>query len=220
VDWWVQNLIEQHRVPELVSQLFWVIFSITLHELAHGWAAIWQGDDTPRALNRMTMNPMVHMGPWSLLMLALCGIAWGLMPTDPSRYRWGRRGRTFVAAAGPAMNIALALVSLLLLAIWTRFVTPGSTFADNVTTFLFIGGYLNIVLAMFNLLPIPPLDGSNVVSGLNFKAYLFFQKPEVQMYGMFVVIVAFFVTPLGDFIFYGAKRTAFWIVTGFQMLIP
>ena len=82
----------------VLGWVFWVIFSICLHELAHGWAAIWQGDRTPRETGHMTMNPMVHMGGASLIVFALVGIAWGLMPTDPSRYRWGRRGRIQAAA--------------------------------------------------------------------------------------------------------------------------
>ncbi|MEY3025868.1 MAG: hypothetical protein RLZZ238_765 [Planctomycetota bacterium] len=65
--------------------LFWGIFSITMHELAHGWAALSQGDDTPRIYGRMTINPVVHMGWISLILLALVGIAWGSMPTDPSK---------------------------------------------------------------------------------------------------------------------------------------
>ena len=97
--WWVHQLYQDGRVVELISWVFWVILSITLHELAHGWAALWQGDDTPRRMHRMTANPLVHMGGWSLLLFAVVGIAWGVMPTDPSRYRWRRRGRIVVAGA-------------------------------------------------------------------------------------------------------------------------
>ena len=86
-----------------------------LHELAHGWAAIWLGDQTPVRQGRMTGNPLVHMGPWSLLMLAVAGIAWGQMPIDRTRLR-GRHGEAIVAAAGPAMNVLLALAALSTLA--------------------------------------------------------------------------------------------------------
>src|SRR5688572_29409894 len=105
--WWMGNLAAQREYALLVSWIFWVLFSITLHELAHGWAALWQGDDTPRRLGRMTPNPIVHMGWVSLLMFAIVGIAWGVMPVDPSRFRWKRKGRTIVYGAGPAMNVAL-----------------------------------------------------------------------------------------------------------------
>ncbi len=109
--WWVHELWQAGMVVELVSWIVWVLFSIVLHELAHGWAALWQGDDTPRRLDRMTINPLVHMQGMSLIAFAIIGIAWGVMPTDPSRYRWGRRGRVVVSGAGPAMNVGLALVT-------------------------------------------------------------------------------------------------------------
>lgn len=110
--WWVHNLIQAGATTLLISWVFWVIFSICLHELGHGVAAIWQGDDTPVRLNRMTMNPLVHMGGMSLLAFAIIGIAWGVMPTTPSKYRWGRRGNVPVAAAGPVVNLILALIAL------------------------------------------------------------------------------------------------------------
>jgi hypothetical protein len=74
-DWWVLSAYKFGGAALLVSWIFWVIFSITMHELAHGWAALWQGDDTPRRYHRMTLNPVVHMGPVSLIMFALLGIA-------------------------------------------------------------------------------------------------------------------------------------------------
>ena len=81
MSWWVHHVVETRGAVVLVAWIFWVILSIVLHELAHGWAALWQGDDTPRRLGRMTMNPLVHMGGTSLLIFAIIGIAWGVMPT-------------------------------------------------------------------------------------------------------------------------------------------
>ena len=76
---WMHELAQSGEYGVIVGWLFWIIASITLHELAHGWAALWQGDPTPRALGHMTASPMVHMGPMSLIALALVGIAWGAM---------------------------------------------------------------------------------------------------------------------------------------------
>lgn len=190
--WWIADLYQSGHVVELVSWIVWVLFSIVMHELAHGWAAIWQGDDTPRRLNRMTMNPWVHMGPWSLLMFALVGIAWGLMPTDPSRYRWRRKGRIVVAAAGPAMNLVLAFVTLTAAALWVAYSPAGDPLHANAYTFLMTGGWLNLLLAAFNLLPVPPLDGSQILMGMSFRFYQLFQKPEAMMVGMFLVLAIFF----------------------------
>ncbi|MHC5003150.1 MAG: site-2 protease family protein, partial [Planctomycetota bacterium] len=189
--WWVAELYQAGRIVELLSWAFWVIFSITLHELAHGWAALWQGDDTPRRLGRMTGNPLVHMGGPSLLVFALIGIAWGVMPTDPSRYRWRRRGRIVVAGAGPAMNVGLAAVALGLLAGWLVLGPSEHRIYENLTIFLFTGAWLNLVLAAFNLLPVPPLDGSGILSGLSYRAYQLFQRPQAQMFGMFIVLAIF-----------------------------
>jgi hypothetical protein len=81
-DRWVHDLYATDQTTMLIAWIFWVIFSICLHELAHGWAALWQGDHTPRRLGHMTMNPLVHMGGWSLIAFAIIGIAWGAMPVS------------------------------------------------------------------------------------------------------------------------------------------
>ena len=151
------------------SQLFFgcvvvtVIISIVLHELAHGWAAIWQGDDTPRQMGHMTADPMVHMGGMSLLMLAVVGIAFGAMPVNPHNFR-SRYGDALVSAAGPAMNFLLALMAYIGLAIWlkTAGVAPEGPMRNG-QVFLTVFGFINVALGIFNLLPVPPLDGSTVL---------------------------------------------------------
>jgi Zn-dependent protease len=206
--WWVHDLYQAGRTVELVSWIFWVILAIVLHELAHGWAALGQGDDTPRRLGRMTVNPLVHMGGMSLLVFALIGIAWGVMPTDPSRYRWGRKGRIFVAAAGPAMNIALALAALTVLVAWLKVGPAGHLLYHNLAVFLWTGGWLNVVLAAFNLLPVPPLDGSQILSGLSRRAYQLYRNPQAAMFGLFILLAIFFVTPVGRFFWAGCRVAA------------
>jgi len=163
--WWVAGLLEQENGKVLlVSWLFWVIFSICLHELSHGWTALRLGDQTPRITGHMTWNPIVHMGPISLIALALIGFAWGAMPVDPSRLR-GRYGDAIVAFAGPAMNLSLAVTASLLAAGWVLFAPDtNDRLYENVWIFLRIGVILNLLLAMFNLLPVPPLDGSRILA--------------------------------------------------------
>lgn len=178
--------------------LFWAIASITLHELAHGWAAISQGDDTPRELGRMTWNPLVHMGVYSLLCLALVGIAWGSMPTDPGRYRWGRRGRIVVSGAGPAMNVLLALAcwGAVGLIVGCGLVGPEPSEEtarwERLLDFAKIGGSLNGMLAIFNMLPLPPFDGASVVAGFSRTYYRLMHDPRVAGVGFFIVLVAMF----------------------------
>jgi Zn-dependent protease len=218
-NWWVLDFINEGKYVELLSWIFWVLFSITMHELAHGWAALWQGDQTPRQLHRMTANPIVHMGPMSLLMFAIIGVAWGVMPVDPSRFRWRRRGRIVVSGAGPAMNLLLALVALTAFALWLRYGTNQEPLARNVSIFLSTGGMLNIVLALLNLLPVPPLDGSSILMGLSLRSYQLFQHPNAQMIGMFVVL-AIFISGASVVIFHAADAVSAAYVKALTSALP
>ena len=146
------------------SAVIAVVISVVLHELGHGFAAIWQGDDTPRVTGHMTLNPMVHMGGFSLVLLAVAGIAFGAMPVNPSRFR-SRYGNALVAAAGPAVHLLLPLVGLTGFALWLKFGGPiGSETSLNLVQFLWIFGMINLVLCVFNMLPMPPLDGATVLA--------------------------------------------------------
>lgn len=160
--WWVADLLHNEPVL-LVAQIFWVIVSICLHELAHGWAAIRFGDRTPIETGHMTWNPLVHMGKMSLIAFALVGIAWGAMPVNPRRMR-GAHADAMVALAGPAMNLAIAAFCMVVGGIWAdhgRSIALGDS--DNALRFLIWGAYLNLLLMAFNLVPIPPLDGSRIL---------------------------------------------------------
>lgn len=176
-----------------LSWVFVIVFSIVLHELGHGFAAIWQGDDTPRLRGHMTWDPIVHMGPVSLVLVAVFGFGFGAMPVNPSRFR-SRYGDAIVSFAGPAMNILIALVSLTILGLWMR--TSGDMSAvewsrwldgnDGTAVFLvgrllFMFGFLNIVLAVLNLMPIPPLDGSNVLMNFSPAYARMARDPNNQM---------------------------------------
>lgn len=169
--WWIARLLEHPNGPVLLaSWVVWVVGSIVLHELAHGWTAIRCGDDTPIVTGHMTWNPVVHMGVPSLIMFAIVGIAWGLMPVNPSRFR-GRYDDALVSIAGPAMNLVLAVAALLLYIVWIGlaggyWIGRGvqEPLFGNVQIFLRTGLMLNLVLIMLNLLPIPPLDGSRVLA--------------------------------------------------------
>jgi Zn-dependent protease len=183
------------------SYLFWVVFAITFHELAHGWAALWMGDDTPRTQGRMTWNPVVHMGLTSLICLLIVGIAWGSMPTDPSKYRWGRSGRIVVSGAGPASNALLALVcwtvlgamfGLGMLENYRPLETDPDSRLSNVANFLVLGGLLNGLLAFFNLLPLPPFDGASIVAGFSRTYYRWLHDPRIATVGFFIALVALF----------------------------
>ena len=177
--WWVHDLWMSDRGFDIICRIFWVIASITLHELAHGWAAIWEGDDTPRVTGHMTANPVVHMGVPSIIAFLIIGIAWGLMPVNPYRFRHGKWGRILVSFAGPAMNLVIAFVLLTILGFTHPFQEQ-----NNLETFLFTGGFLNVILFALNLLPVPPLDGSNILANLSKTVASWYRHPQAQFAGL------------------------------------
>ena len=140
-----------------------VVISITIHELAHGWMAIKLGDLTPIRQGRMTGNPLVHMGPYSIMALFLVGIAWGQMPVDPTRLK-GKYGEAWIAFAGPASNFILSFIALTTLGLLIRFdALAGMQIEKNLLDFLLYFGGINAILGVFNLFPIPRREG--VVQG-------------------------------------------------------
>ena len=185
MDWWVANVWNNPNQGPVwvVSWIVWVVGSIVLHELAHGWAAIRFGDQTPRWAGHMTWNPLVHMGGYSLIALGVFGLAWGAMPVDPSRMR-GRHAEALVLAAGPAMNLVLAVVAITGYIIW-------EPLASNLSSFFFVGAFLNLLLMMFNLLPVVPLDGGRIAA-CYIRPYREFVQTEHGMWVGFGVMILFF----------------------------
>lgn len=200
--WWVADLLhDPDRGPvKLVSWIVLVIGSIVLHELAHGWAAMRLGDTTPRDTGHMTWNPLVHMGAWSLAALAVIGIAWGMMPVDPSRLR-GRRAEAWVAVAGPAMNIAIALVCFVSLVLWEVLAGragTGEPLMTNLAIFFRLGVWLNLVLAVFNLVPVLPLDGGRIAANLSrgYHDLAYSENGQWLMLGGFILFFWFGFDPV------------------------
>lgn len=151
--------------------LAWVLIAVVstvLHELGHGLMALKLGDPTPRIQGRITGNPLVHMGPVSLAALLLTGMCWGMMPVDKTRLR-GQYGEAQMALAGPMVNLLLALLALIAGSVWIRFAgfpDPAST-AYRGYQLLWMTTYINLLLFAFNLIPIPPLDGSHILANIS-----------------------------------------------------
>lgn len=200
--WWVNGVMENpdQGLPFLVSWIVWVIGSITLHELGHGWAALRQGDRTPVVTGHMTWNPIVHMGVPSLIMFAVVGIAWGAMPVDPTRFRH-KYGDLLVSLAGPMMNFSLAVVAIVLGGLWVgHAVSVGESLSlsvhwelhSRVTDFFWLGAMLNLILGVLNLLPIPPLDGSHMLANVWGTYRSWTMHPQAWIAGLFLIMVVFF----------------------------
>lgn len=176
-----------------------VIVAITLHEAAHGFVAWRLGDNTAHAMGRVSFNPFRHIDligtillP-AVLLMARAPFLFGWakpVPVDASKLRHPRRDMVLVAAAGPGINLILALISGILLALYGN--PPGPP--DFIQHALSISIYINVILAVFNMLPLPPLDGGRVAVGL-LPARLAYALAELERWGLFVIIGVLFILP-------------------------
>ena len=184
------------NILNLVILLPILMFSVILHEVAHGWMAGKFGDDTARMMGRLTFNSIPHIDVIGTLVLpAICLLTgapvfgWAKpVPVDFYRLNNPKQDMIWVSLAGPLSNVALALFSALIL--WaerTYQFLPGSlSFAVQNLFFLVL--YLNIVLCVFNLIPVPPLDGSKVLMGL-LPPNLAYRYAQLEQYGFILIII-------------------------------
>jgi Zn-dependent protease len=188
-----------------------VLFAITVHEFSHGWVAKKVGDDTADLAGRLTLNPIAHIDLFGSIILPLIlifsgsgfVIAWAKpVPINPMLFRKPRRDTILVSAAGPASNLVLAtLLGYLLISL----AAIGN--APTLSPFLAMLAYgvlINLVLAFFNLLPIPPLDGSRIVaSAFNLRSRVF----KYDRYGFLIILALAFLVPM----LVGVSPLALWI---------
>jgi Zn-dependent protease len=164
--------IDANWLVDRLSLLIPLWLSLSVHEWAHAWAAWKLGDDTARLAGRLTLNPLAHVDPIGTLLLPLIGVPFGWakpVPVQPHRFHAGmnmRTGMLLTAVAGPLANLALLAVCLVLFALMIRFQPSAVTAEHGVGVLVGQMIFLNVVLAVFNALPIPPLDGSRVADAL------------------------------------------------------
>jgi Zn-dependent protease len=180
-------------MTDIQTLLIWVIpvlFAITVHETAHGWVASKLGDHTARMMGRLTLNPIKHIDPVgtilvpALLYLSSAGFLFGWakpVPINFSALRSPKKDMLWVALAGPGVNLLMAIGWLIIVAIANTL---------NIPFLEFMGGagiFVNLLLAIFNLLPIPPLDGGRVISSL-LPGRLAYQYDQLEPYGLFILV--------------------------------
>ncbi|MFC1505250.1 site-2 protease family protein [Thermodesulfobacteriota bacterium] len=159
-----------------------LLYSIIFHELAHGWIAYRMGDPTAKSLGRLSLNPLKHLDPMGTIMLFLFGFGWAKpVPVNFNLLRGNRVGMILVSAAGIIANMLMATIAIFL----NRLLSPSPS--SMLAALLYYLAQINIILAAFNLIPLPPLDGSKILMG--------FVSPRVQdfllrleRYGLFIII--------------------------------
>jgi Zn-dependent protease len=167
-----------------------ILIALTFHEFAHAFVANWYGDDTAKQSGRLTLNPLRHLDPLGTIMIFLVHFGWAKpVPVNPYRLRNPRQDMLWISAAGPLSNMILALISGVVLRIfYSIFGEPGQHSIIGIVEFMLVMSLqINLALAIFNVLPIAPLDGSKILSGLlpiRYKTTIYF----LERYGPFVLI--------------------------------
>jgi Zn-dependent protease len=181
----------------LLGRLLVIVLGIPIHEWAHGWVAHLLGDETPELDGRLTLNPLMHLDPIGTLMILFTGFGWGraaqVNPYRMWRVKNPRIGMAISALAGPLSNIVQAMLLAIPIRLGLLSLLPVNQ-ADKLLTVLYWAIVVNIGLAAFNLLPIPPLDGSRVLAGVAPPGVADFIE-RLEPIAPFILIIVLFVLP-------------------------
>lgn len=172
---------------DIIISAIGLLVAVTIHEFSHALAADRLGDPTPRAMGRLTLNPLAHLDPLGTIMIFIAHFGWGKpVPIDPYNFKNPRRDEIIVSLAGPASNFILGS------AIGIIYLTTGYT-----NEILYIVSIINFSLGVFNLIPIPPLDGSKIFLNLMSVEKAYEWEKAFNRYGFFIVAACLFL-PIGD----------------------
>ncbi|MCL1790308.1 MAG: site-2 protease family protein [Peptococcaceae bacterium] len=173
----------------LLAGAFIVLVALPIHELAHAFVAFKLGDSTAKDMRRLTLNPISHLDPVGSVLILLFGFGWAKpVPINMNNFRNPKQGMAISALAGPVSNVLVSFIVLTLFIIVAKFGLVGINTAGALSAFFFYAIMINLWLAAFNLIPLPPLDGSHILkSFLSTRAYYKFSQYE--QYSFIIVLV-------------------------------
>ena len=211
------------RLSNLLFTLPCILVALTFHEVAHGWMAYRLGDPTARSLGRLSLNPLRHLDPIGTLCMILFHFGWARpVPVNSRYFKKPRRDMALTAAAGPVMNFILAFVGLLVMrilaAVFSALPVPSSSFLMNVEiaayTLFYYFHVINLSLGVFNLIPVPPLDGSRIfLVWLPAKYYFGIMKYERYIqFGLLVLLWLGFLDGVLSTAVSGISRGMSWVI--------
>ena len=173
-----------------------IIVGLSFHEFAHGFVSYKLGDPTPKIQGRVTINPMAHIEPVGFIALLLCGFGWGIpVSIDPTYYKHKRRDKLLVSLAGVVMNLIIAVVFAFFIRLLFAAGIEGSDLGDILIRIFVQVAIINLVLMIFNLIPVPPLDGFGIITQIfDLRKYDWYYKVYNNGFYILLVLILFGIT--------------------------
>jgi len=185
-------------IPTIIERVIVLLIAFTVHELAHAVTADYLGDPTPRRMGRITLNPLKHLDPFGTIMLIIAGFGWAKpVMTNPMNMRGNpHTSMAIVAFAGPLSNLVMAGIAAIFFRLGlidiNVLMSGGGALSFSSLVFQFL--YINLALAFFNLLPVPPLDGSRILYAI-LPAEMVYRLRPLEQYGFMILFLVVFFVP-------------------------